>query len=107
MSAVCLHHLVLLCFRKEAMDAVAQRPLSLCVRHTLALIAAGSCRSFWRAGAAGEELLGDVVYKLVKVLSKGDASLFALLCALRKASKLTSILLRQLDAACFPSVTSY
>lgn len=70
-SAVCLHHLSLLCFHKEAPDTVACRDFS---RRLDALCnhAGIFCRSFWRAGAALEELKGEMLEKLLEVLSAGE-----------------------------------
>ena len=45
---------------------------ALCVRLRFSESVLGLCRSFWRAGAAGEGLVEEVLDKLLKVLSAGN-----------------------------------
>ena len=68
----CLHRLSLLSVCGKKLDLVClQSPVTV-FKHILQLFAWGFARSFWRAGAAGDELKEEVLDRLLEVLSAGD-----------------------------------
>ena len=81
--------------------------LSMCQTHSDSHCG-GCCRSFWSAGAAGEELQKDVLYELLKVLGARDNKIFSNTSVRSKLVACTCLqcLLEQLETACFLSYIS-